>query len=170
MLLLLLVAALVSGLTGDATDAIIIAVIVALSVGLGFVNEYRAAVTADQLHDRIRRQAVVWRDGRQQNVDVTQLVPGDVVALEIGQIVPADMRLLAADQLECDESVLTGESLPADKAVAPIKGGAGADLSPCAFMGTIVHQGSGRGVVVGTGSSTGFGKIASGLTDRPPET
>ena len=170
MLLLLLVAALVSGLTGDATDAIIIAVIVALSVGLGFVNEYRAAVTADQLHDRIRRQAVVWRDGRQQNVDVTQLVPGDVVALEIGQIVPADMRLLAADQLECDESVLTGESLPADKAVAPITGAADADLSSCAYMGTIVHQGSGRGVVVGTGSSTGFGKIASGLTDRPPET
>ncbi len=172
LLLLLLVAALVSGLTGDATDAIIIAVIVALSVGLGFVNEYRAALAVQQLHSKIRHQAVVWRDGHQQNADVTQLVPGDVVALGIGQNVPADMRLLEADHLECDESVLTGESMPTSKAVAPVTGTgrADADLSSCAFMGTIVQQGSGRGVVVGTGSSTGFGKIASGLTDQPPET
>ena len=170
LLLLLLVAALVSGLTGDATDAIIIAVIVALSVGLGFVNEYRAALAVQQLHSKIRHEAVTWRDGHQQNIDVTQLVPGDVVALGIGQIVPADMRLLEADHLECDESVLSGESLPAGKAVAPVTGRADADLSSCAFMGTIVQQGSGRGVVVGTGSSTGFGKIASGLADRPPET
>ena len=82
------------------------------------------------------------------------------------------MRLLEADHLACDESVLTGESLPTSKAVAPVTGTgrADADLSSCAFMGTIVQQGSGRGVVVGTGSSTGFGKIASGLTDEPPET
>jgi Mg2+-importing ATPase len=170
LLLLLLVAAGVSGLTGDPTDAIIIAVIVALSVGLGFVNEYRAAIAVQQLHEKIRRQAVVWRDGHQQNVDVTQLVPGDVVALRIGDIVPADIRLLEADQLESDESVLTGESLPVSKDVAPVAGQADADLSSCVFMGTIVQQGSGRGVVVGTGASTSFGKIAAGLSDRPPET
>jgi len=136
LLLLLLVAAGVSGLTGDPTDAIIIAVIVALSVGLGFVNEYRAAMAVEQLHERIRRQAVVWRDGRQRNADVTQLVPGDVVALRIGDIVPADIRLLEADQLECDESVLTGESLPVSKDVAPVAGRADADLSSGVFMGT----------------------------------
>jgi len=123
-----------------------------------------------QLHERVRRQAVVWRDGHQQDVDVTRLVPGDVVALRIGDIVPADIRLLGADQLECDESVLTGESLPVSKDVAPVAGRADADLSSCVFMGTIVQQGSGRGVVVGTGASTSFGKIASGLADRPPET
>ena len=170
LLLLLLVAAGVSGLTGDPIDAIIIAVIVALSVGLGFVNEYRAAMAVQQLHEKIRRQAVVWRDGHQRNVDVTQLVPGDVVALRIGDIVPADIRLLEADQLESDESVLTGESLPVSKDVAPVAERADADLSSCVFMGTIVQQGSGRGVVVGTGASTSFGKIASGLADRPPET
>ena len=170
LLLLLLAAAGVSGLTGDPTDAIIIAVIVALSVGLGFVNEYRAAMAVEQLHERIRREAVVWRDGRQRSVDVTRLVPGDVVALRIGDIVPADIRLLQADQLECDESVLTGESLPVSKDVAPVVGRADADLSSCVFMGTIVQQGSGRGVVVGTGASTSFGRIASGLADRPPET
>jgi Mg2+-importing ATPase len=113
---------------------------------------------------------VVWRDGHQRNVDVTQLVPGDVVALRIGDIVPADIRLLEADQLESDESVLTGESLPVSKDVAPVAERADADLSSCVFMGTIVQQGSGRGVVVGTGASTSFGKIASGLADRPPET
>ena len=170
LLLLLLVAAGVSGLTGDPTDAIIIAVIVALSVGLGFVNEYRAAMAVQQLHESIRRQAVVWRDGHQRNLDVTQLVPGDVVALRIGDIVPADIRLLEADQLECDESVLTGESLPVSKDVAPVAAGADADLSSAVFMGTIVQQGSGRGVVVVTGASTSFGKIASGLAGRPPET
>src|SRR5262245_51937395 len=170
LLLLLLAAAAVSGLTGDPAGAIIIAVIVALSVGLCFVNETRAARAVEQLHERIRREAVVWRDGRQRSVDVTRLVPGDVVALRIGDIVPADIRLLEADQLECDESVLTGESLPVSKDVAPVAGGADADLSSCTFMGTIVQQGSGRGVVVATGASTGFGKIASGLADRPPET
>ena len=145
LLLLLLVAAGVSGLTGDPTGAIIIAVIVALSVGLGFVNEFRAAIAVEQLHDRVRREAVVWRDGRQRKENVTQLVPGDVVALRIGDIVPADIRLFEADQLESDESVLTGESLPVSKDVAPVAGGADADLSSCVFMGTIVQQGSGRG-------------------------
>src|SRR5262249_58676256 len=81
LLLLLLAAAGVSGLTGDPTDAIIIAVIVALSVGLGFVNEYRAAVAVEQLHDRIRRQAVVWRDGHPRTADAAQLVSGAAVAL-----------------------------------------------------------------------------------------
>ena len=170
LLLLLLVAALVSGVTGDATDAGIILAIVALSVGLGFINEYRAAVAVQALHDKVTHKAQVWRDGRQQDVDVTQLVRGDVVALRIGEIVPADLRLLEVEQLECDESALTGESVPVTKSVAPIAGGAGVALSSCASMGTIVHEGSGRGVVVGTGATTAFGKIAKGLDEKPPET
>ena len=170
LLLLLLVAALVSGLTGDVTDAGIIAVIVALSVGLGFVNEYRAAAAVQALHDKVTHKAQVWRDGRQQDVDVTQLVPGDVVALAVGEIVPADLRLLEAHELECDESTLSGESLPVAKSAEPVAGGAGVALTSCASMGTIVHGGSGRGVVVGTGATTEFGKIAKGLDERPPST
>ena len=171
LLLLLLAAAVVSGLTGDPTDAAIIAAIVLLSVGLGFVNEFRAANAVAALHRDLHHEALVWRDGRQISVDVAALVPGDVVALRVGDVVPADLRLLSATQLECDEAVLTGESLPVAK--APGAGAAGdspLDLPACAFMGTVVHEGSGRGVVVSTGRQTAFGQIATGLSERQADT
>ena len=117
LLLLLLAAAAVSGLTGDPTDAVIIGVIVALSVGLGFVNEYRSEQAVAALHAQIRHRALVVRGGAPQRVDVVDLVPGDVVQLSVGDIVPADMRLLQTTELECDEAVLTGESMPVDKTV-----------------------------------------------------
>jgi Mg2+-importing ATPase len=171
LLVLLLAAAGVAAATGDPTDAAIIAAIVGLSVGLGFVNEYRSELAVAALHAGIRHQTLVRRDGRQQRLDVRDLVPGDVVALQVGDLVPADLRLLEADQLECDEAVLTGESQPAVKqAAASPAGDSPVDLPSCAFMGTVVHQGAGVGVVVATGSATAFGKIAVGLGERPPET
>jgi P-type Mg2+ transporter len=171
LLILLLAAAAVSGLTGDPTDAAIIAAIVLLSVGLGFLNEYRAAVAVAALHADIHHETIVWRDGATQVIDVTALVPGDVVALRIGEIVPADVRLIEADRLECDEAVLTGESLAAAKTADAATGSDSAvDLPPCAFMGTVVHEGSGRGVVVATGADTAFGRIAVGLGERQAET
>jgi Mg2+-importing ATPase len=171
LLILLLVAAGVSAATGDPTDGAIIAAIVVLSVGLGFVNEYRSELAVAALHAKIRHQALVWRDGSQQRLDVRDLVPGDVVALRVGDVVPADLRLLEANQLECDEAVLTGEPMPAVKSAAAVAGGdSTVDLPACAFMGTVVHQGAGRGVVVATGSSTAFGKIAVGLSERQAET
>jgi Mg2+-importing ATPase len=89
----------------------------------------------------------------------------------VGDLVPADLRLLDANQLECDEAVLTGESIPAVKSAAAVPAGdSTVDLSSCAFMGTVVHQGAGRAVVVATGSSTAFGKIAVGLAERQAET
>ena len=101
---------------------------------------------------------------------MTELVPGDVVELTVG-VVPADLRLLEAVALECDESVLTGESLPAAKQTAPVaEGTALAECTSCLFMGTIVHGGSAVGVVVATGGRTEFGRIALGLGDREPET
>jgi P-type Mg2+ transporter len=171
LLLLLLAAAAVSGLTGDPTDAAIIAAIVALSVGLGFVNEYRAANAVAALHRDIRHEALVWRDGQERSVDVAALVPGDVVALRVGDIVPADLRLIEATQLECDEAVLTGESLPVAKSPAVAKAGdSPLDLPACAFMGTVVHQGAGRGVVIATAKATAFGGIAAGLSERQADT
>ncbi|MEV6296137.1 magnesium-translocating P-type ATPase [Streptomyces sp. NPDC051896] len=168
---LLLAAAVVSYFVGERSDAMIIAVIVALSVGLGFVNEFRAEKTAQSLHAKIRHRAVVLRDGRPQEVEVTTLVPGDVVELRLGDIVPADLRLLQAAGLECSESVLTGESLPVAKDTAAVPAGTAlADLSGCALMGTVVHSGSGRGVVVATGAEAEFGKIAAGLTGHQLET
>jgi P-type Mg2+ transporter len=168
---LLLAAAAASYFVGERTDAVIIGVIVALSVGLGLVNEYRAEKAAEALHSQIRHQALVVRDGRETAIDVTDLVPGDVLQLQLGDIVPADIRLLACSGLECEESVLTGESLPVEKDPAPVAPNAPlAELVNCALMGTVVHSGSARGVVVSTGAATRFGRIAAGLATRPTET
>ena len=166
LLLLLLGCAAISGFTGDPTDAVIIAAIVAVSVLLSFFNEYRAESAVEALHAEIHHRALVCRDGHDQLVDTTTLVVGDVVGLAVGNIVPADLRLLEVDALECDEAVLTGESMPVSKSVDPQPDAAGVDLRSCAFMGTIVHEGAGRGVVVATGLATAFGGIASGLAER----
>jgi Mg2+-importing ATPase len=170
ILILLLGAALVSGLTGGGTNAVIIAVIVALSVGLGFFNEYRAEMAMASLRAQIRQEAEVKRDGRTNRVPVTDLVPGDVVSLRIGDLVPADLRILKVDELECDEGVLTGESLPVAKSASSVPGHQALDQPGCAFMGTVVHQGSALGVVVRTGYRTAFGQIAAGLAEKQGQT
>jgi Mg2+-importing ATPase len=171
LLLLLAVTALASAFLGQASDAVIIGVILLASVGLGFVNEYKAAKTAEALHSGIHHSCVVLREGHPRKVDVTELVPGDVVDLQLGQVVPADLRLLATAALECDESVLTGESLPAEKSADPVPAGAPlAELACCALLGTVVRAGSGTGVVVATGGRAEFGRIALGLSQRLPET
>ena len=101
---LLLLTAAVSFFVGDRTDAIIIGVILALSTLLGFANEYRAEIVAEDLHEQLRHKAVVCRDGSWTSCDVTALVPGGVVRLTLGGLVPADLRIISADGLECDES------------------------------------------------------------------
>jgi Mg2+-importing ATPase len=168
---LLLTAAIASYLVGERSGAVIIGVIVGLSVGLGFVNEYRAEKAAEALHSQIHHQTVVIRGGRPATVDVTTLVPGDLVELRLGDIVPADIRLLEVTGLECDESVLTGESLPVDKNTTPVPRGTPlAELSGCALMGTVVHAGSASGIVVATAARTEFGKIAAGLSTHQLDT
>ena len=168
---LLMAAAIASAFVGERSDAVIIFVIVGLSVGLGLANEYRAEKAAEALHSQLRQRAVVIRDGRQEEVDVTDLVPGDVLHLKLGDIVPADVRLLEVTALQCDESVLTGESLPVDKQIATVPAGTVlTELSDCALMGTVVHAGSGRAVVVSTGARTEFGAIAAGLATRQLDT
>jgi Mg2+-importing ATPase len=170
ILLLLLGAALVSGLTGGATNAIIIAVIVALSVGLSFFNEYAAERAMASLRARIRQDAEVRRDGQPVQVPVADLVPGDVVTLHLGALVPADLRLLEVHELECDEGVLTGESMPVAKTIEAGHGEDERDLADCAYMGTVVHEGSGAAVVVETGTRTAFGRIAAGLSEQQGQT
>ena len=171
LLILLLAAAGVAAATGQTADGGIIAAIVMLSVGLGFVNEYRTERAVAALHSNIRHEALVTRDGTQSRVAVADLVPGDVVALHVGDVVPADVRIMEEVQLECDEAILTGEAMPAPKVVDPVAPtGSSVDLPSCAFMGTVVHRGSGRAVVVGTGPATAFGGIAAGLGERQAET
>jgi P-type Mg2+ transporter len=170
MLLLLGAAAITSLFVGERTDAAIILGISLLSVGLGFLNEYRSERAVEALHSRMRHTALALRDGRPQPVDVVELVPGDVVRLGVGDVVPADLRLLSAEGLECDEAVLTGESLPAEKDAAPAVVETPLQLPSCALMGTIVRAGAGEGVVVQTGARTAFGAIATRLGDRQPVT
>ena len=157
---------------GEHTDAVIILAIVALSVGLGFFNEYRSERVVEALHASIRHRCVTVRDGVEQVVDVVDLVPGDVVRLRTGDLVPADLRLLDARELEADEAVLTGEAMAKSKRA---DAETGADLIPlglrsAAYMGTTIRGGSGSGVVVQTGARTEFGKIALRLGERQPVT
>jgi magnesium-transporting ATPase (P-type) len=106
-----LAAALISFAVGERTSALTILLIICMSVGLGFFNEYRSELAVEALHSQLRHTALVLRGGEPVAVDVTQLVPGDVVSLAVGDVVPADLRLLSAHGLECDAAVLTGESL-----------------------------------------------------------
>ncbi|MET3810269.1 magnesium-translocating P-type ATPase [Arthrobacter sp. UYEF3] len=171
ILILLLVTAALSLSLGDATNSIVIGVIMLVSVGLGFSNEFRAERAAEALHSRVTHTVVVLRDGTTREVDVTALVPGDVVQLGLGAIIPADLRVLTATDLLCDESILTGESLPVGKDPAPVAGGAAlGDLTSCLFMGTVIQSGNCTGVVVATGGQAEFGRIALGLGDRQPQT
>jgi len=171
MLILLAAAALASIGFGEHTDAAIILAIVVLSVALGFINEFRAARAVEDLHARVRRFAMARRDGSIQRTDVTALVPGDVVLLDTGDIVPADARILESSGLECDESVLTGEAIPAEKHASPADpASTGLELPSIVFMGTVVRAGKASAVVVKTGASTVIGGIALHLARRLPET
>jgi len=165
LLVLLGATAAVSLAVGEHTDAAIIIAIVGLSIALGFVNEYRSERAIEDLHSRVRHLATAMRDGSAARIDVASLVPGDIVHLEVGDVVPADVRLIDSTGLECDESMLTGESLPAAKT---------ADASPpaqsCAFMGSVVRGGACTAAVVRTGSRTALGGIAVRLDAGPPVT
>ena len=171
LLVLLVAAAITSFAVGERTSAAIVLLIIVLSVGLGFVNEYRSELAVEALHSQLRHTALALRDGAVVAVDVTDLVPGDVVQLAVGDVVAADLRLLQAQGLECDEAVLTGESQAAEKSCAPVSAPESSlDLASCAFMGTVVREGSGLGVVVSTGGRTEFGAIALRLGERQPQT
>jgi Mg2+-importing ATPase len=139
-------------------------VIASLSVGLGFVDEFRSERAVELLHSQLRRRPTVIRDGSPQTIDVVELVPGDVVQLRIGDLVPADMQVVEANDLECDEAVLTGESMPAAKEV-----GTGDEQHTNAYMGTVVLDGSGLGVVSRTGTQTRSVGSRSGSENGTPK-
>ena len=171
VLILLAGTAVVSYFLGDSIQAIIIGVILGASIGLGFINEYRAERAAAALHSGVRHTAVVRRDGAFTAIDVTELVPGDVIRLSLGEAVPADLRLIEVTGLECNESILTGESTGSEKSPQPVPADAElAESTDLAFMGTIVSAGEGTGVVYATGRNAEFGRIAAGFGERQPET
>jgi Mg2+-importing ATPase len=168
---LLAVAAGVSIGLGEGVEGLIILSIMALSVALGFFNEFRSERTMATLQERAGRRATVVRGGREREVPVAELVPGDLVRLELGDVVPADLRLVEARRLSIEESTLTGEPYPADKRPEPGRTEEGGQTHPtCAYLGTVVRSGGGSGVVVATGDATRLGAVAGGLRHVNPPT
>lgn len=169
--LLLLIAAGFSALLGQAVDAAIIAVVVALGATLNFVQTYRSERAIEALRQRVRSTASVLRDGNWQEVPRSTVVPGDVVRLLAGYLVPADALLLKSKDLYVQQAALTGESMPVEKDVAAEKLPTDDPEAACmVFLGTSVVSGYGIASVSVTGSQTVFGGIAQRLADRPQET
>jgi Ca2+-transporting ATPase len=172
MILILAGAALLSGWIGDWTDTLIILGILLLNAVLGFVQEYKAEKAMESLKKLTQTQSKVLRSGKLISIPASQLVLGDVILLEAGNQVPADLRFLEIFSLKIDESSLTGESLPVDKQMDLLLG---KNLSPgdqfnMGFKGTLVTQGRAKGVVVAIGMDTELGKIASLLQTTSPPT
>ncbi len=166
MILILLASTVVSVLMGEITEAVAIIVIVLLNAVLGFVQEFRTEKTLEALGRMAAPTARVLRDGKPVVIPAVQVVPGDVLLLSPGDKIAADARLLEAHSLSCDESLLSGESLPVDKReaesdIVPLETG----RPELVYMGTIVTKGRGRAVVTATGMDSEMGKIAGMLHD-----
>ena len=171
MVLVLIVAAVISFLIGETTDAIMIMIIVVLNAILGFTQEYRAERAMAALKQLSVPTVRVRRDGQLREVEATTLVPGDIILLEAGNRVPADARIVESVNLRVEEAALTGESVPVDKTESRIEGEniPLGDRRNMAFMGTAVAYGRGVGVVVETGMRTQLGNIANLLQEVTEE-
>ncbi|MCE5206698.1 MAG: cation-translocating P-type ATPase [Chloroflexi bacterium] len=165
IVILLIVASVISALLGDYTEAVVIMIIVILNAILGVVQESRAEQALSALKKLAAPDAQVIRDGRHQIIPSPQLVPGDIVLLEAGNYIPADVRLLETVNLQIDEAALTGESVPVTKNASMILDGEAGlgDRKNAAFMGTTVTYGRGKGVVTSIGMYTQLGLIAGML-------
>lgn len=169
MIIILLVASIISGIIGELLDTMAILVIVILNATIGAVQEYRAARAIAALKAISTPNTSVLREMERQTISSTRLVPGDIVFIETGVLIPADMRLIETTSLEINEAVLTGESVPINKNCevisdtdTPIS-----EQSNMVFKGTQVNRGRAIAVVVGTGMETEIGRIASILQTTP---
>ena len=181
---LLTTLAIVSGVTGDQEAMIVIGVMVAFSTGLRFVQEFRSNKSAQALRALVRTSTAVEREGdefppdstpamRRREIAMDQLVPGDIVYLSAGDMIPADVRLISAKDLFVGQAALTGEALPvekSDRAERPATTPALTELLTICFMGTSVVSGTATAVVVATGARTSFGRMAKGLVGRRADT
>ncbi|MDI9609684.1 MAG: HAD-IC family P-type ATPase, partial [Candidatus Verstraetearchaeota archaeon] len=172
LMMILIFAALLSGVLGELPNTGIILSIVFLSVMLDYYQETKAEKAAQLLKEKVTTTSTVLRDSKKQEVSLAEIVPGDVVFLSAGDIVPADARVIAAKDLFVNQSALTGESIPVEKMLGEIPSSSApmGEWRNLLFMGTSVVSGTGKAVVVRTGANTEFGKIAKRLVARAPET
>ncbi len=170
LVLILLFAGMASAFLGEMADAAIIGGIVFLSAVLNFWQTFRSARAVKRLRQQIAPTATVLRDGIWTELPRREIVPGDIVRLSAGDLVPADGYLIDADDLHVQQSALTGESLPAEKFVSSgAPGATGPDSPDLVYLGTSVVSGSGAAVVFATGCDTAFGDIVERLAARPEE-
>jgi Mg2+-importing ATPase len=171
IILILLFATGLSAVTREWVDAAIIFAIVLGSALLSFTQEYSAGNTAEKLKARVRAKANALRGGKIVTIPAEEVVPGDIVALAAGSLVPGDGVLLEAQDLFASQAVLTGETFPVEKRPGPVAPRASlTERINCVCMGTNIRSGTGRVLIVRTGASTAFGRIAGKLALRPPET
>ena len=169
MIVVLLAAAVIAGVLGEPADTVAIVAIVVLNAVIGFVQEYRAEHALAALKKMAAQQARALRNGELTTVPSAELVPGDIVLLEAGNVVPADLRVAEGVPLRIGEAALTGESHPVEKHARPVDPHAQlalGDRACMAYKGTIVQYGRGRGIVVATGMRTELGQIAEMISER----
>lgn len=171
MVIILIAASLVSLLVGEVVDSLVIIGIVIINAVLGVVQEYRAGKALEALKKMSAPNAKVIRGGHELSIPVSELVPGDLVILETGDYIPADVRLVTSVNLKVDEAALTGESVPVEKhADAKLEGSISlGDQANCGFMSTLVTYGRGTGIVTATGMDTVIGSIARMIQEEVQE-
>ena len=168
MILVLIAAAVISGVIGEPSDTVAIVVIVLLNAALGFSQEYRAERAMEALKKMSSASATVRRDGVRLSFPAADLVPGDIVVLEAGNVVSADLRIIEAVRLKAEEAALTGESVPVDKNTDAVReeSAALADRRNMLYKGTFITYGRGTGMVTATGMGTELGRIAAMIQDE----
>jgi Mg2+-importing ATPase len=172
LVIVLLIIAAFSLFFGEKVSATLVILMAAMSVMLSFFQEYRAGKEAEKLSDMVRATATIYRDGKPKEVPIRNIVPGDIVDLFAGDMIPADVRIISCKDLFLNQASLTGESFPAEKTATPIRTQSrwAIDLTNIAFMGSSVVSGTGLGVVIKTGLATQFGEISRKLASITVET
>jgi Mg2+-importing ATPase len=171
LVLILIFAATVSAFVGEWTDAVIVLAVVMGSTMLGFVQEYRAGNAVEKLRSQVTIKSSILRGGQPQTLPSEQVVPGDIILLSAGSLIPADGVVLEAKDFFVNQAVLTGETFPTEKTAITVAATASlAERANCVFMGTSVRSGTAQVLMVQTGKATMFGQIAERLSLRPAQT
>jgi Mg2+-importing ATPase len=168
----LLVICVVSLLMGDARAAVVVGGMVLLSVGLAYVQEHRSSKAVEKLHAMVQTHTLALRGGKECDIPMADLVPGDIILLQAGALIPVDLRLITAKDFFVGQSALTGESMPVEKHAGPaeVTGRGVIELQNACFQGTNVLSGAARGVAINTGARTLFGSIAEKLSGQRAQT